>query len=47
VKIVIHKTVIVPIDVDLKLGHVLLRDGYSLRVFEDSLLRKILRTEET
>jgi hypothetical protein len=31
-KTVIHKTVIVPVDVDLKLGLVLLRDGYNLRI---------------
>jgi hypothetical protein len=36
VKAVIHKTVIVPVDVYLKLGLVLLRDGYSLSVFEDN-----------
>jgi hypothetical protein len=33
--------------VDLKQGLVLLKDGFSLRVFEESLLRKIVRAEET
>jgi len=31
--------------VDLKLGLLLLRDGFSLRVFEESLLRKIVRKD--
>jgi hypothetical protein len=39
--------VIVPVYVDLKLGLVLLRDGFGLRIFDESLLRKTVRTEET
>lgn len=46
-KIVMHKTVIVPVYMDWKLGLVLLRNGCSVRVFEESLVMKILSTEET
>jgi hypothetical protein len=46
-KIVMHESVIIPVYVDWKLGLVLLRDRCIVRVFEESLLMKILSTEET